>query len=70
MLKEDENYINHEVRLQLQEATSKQILNKLDKLNSSVSDKIDKQNNKIDGNFRWLLASILTPVILHAVKLI
>ncbi len=66
----NDQYVNHEVRIQLLEAIA-----------SKIDLRFDKLESKIDSNFHWVLGTILgmfgttllagiVGVVLHATKLI
>lgn len=59
----NEKYIDHETRIRLME-----------ELNKRIESKFYKLETKIDSHFMWLIGlvfvSIITPVVLHAMKLV
>ena len=61
-----EQYIEHEVKLRVHDALFKHIDYKFDKLEHKV--------DKIDGKFNWIIAllvsAIIIPIILHRYNLI
>lgn len=65
-MKDNETSMDHEIRIRLLEQLSERTFQKLEQLDSKLSDKIDNQ-------FKWTIGTILAlfgGVILHSAKLI
>jgi hypothetical protein len=65
-----ESLIDQEVRIRMLEELNKRIETTFDK----IDNKFNRIESKIDSHFLWMigfiLVSIITPVFLHAIKLL
>ncbi len=70
----NEQYIEHEVRIRIQEQNALEIKNALLHLENKIESRFSNMENKIHSNFIFVIGLIITsmivPIVLHALKLI
>lgn len=70
----NEQYIEHEVKLRLNDERFKFLERDMSELKQSMSESFHHLDNKIDSQFKWVIgmfiSSMVLPVILHFVKAI
>lgn len=69
----NEQYIDHETRVRLLEESIKSTKESLQELGKDMKSAIHHLDNKIDNQFKWIIATIITlfgGVVLHMAKLI